>query len=74
MADFNTSNNALFVATYSEDAVKRYALAKVEYDQSAGIYYHENCGSFFEEDSVRKYFTVERGYEWTGGDVFDDFC
>lgn len=74
MADFNASNNSVFVATYSEDAVKRYALAKVEYDQSAGIYYHENCGSFFEEDSVRKYFTVERGYEWTGGDVFDDFC
>ena len=21
-----------------------------------------------------KYYTIERGYEWTGGDVFDDFC
>lgn len=51
-----------------------YALAKIEYDQSAGIHYHESRGTFFGEDGVKKYFATERGHEWTGGDVFDDFC
>jgi len=54
--------------------VKGYALAKIEFDRSAGIYYHESRGTFFDEDGLKKYFTTERGYEWTGGEVFDDFC
>ena len=27
---------------------------------------------FFGEDGLKKYFTTERGYEWTGGETFDD--
>jgi hypothetical protein len=27
-----------------------------------------------EEKSADKYFTVLQGKEWTGGDVFDDYC
>lgn len=76
MADFDVAGTALFVATYteSESAAKGYALAKIEYDQSAGIHYHESRGTFFGEDGVKKYFATERGHEWAGGDVFDDFC
>ncbi len=75
-ADFNKEHTAIFVATCftSETAVKGYAMAKVEFDRDAGIYYHESCGTFFGEDGLKKYFTTERGYEWTGGEVFDDFC
>lgn len=75
-ADFNKDKNAIFVATYaaSEMAVKGYALAQIEYDSTNNVYRHKSCGTFFEEKGVIKYFTTERGYEWTGGDVFDDFC
>lgn len=75
-ADFNKERTAVFVATYftSESAAKGYAMAKIEFDHSTGIYYHESRGTFFDEDGLRKYFTIERDYEWTGGEVFDDFC
>ena len=26
------------------------------------------------QDGLEKYMTLARGEEWTGGDVFDDFC
>ena len=35
---------------------------------------HENKGSFFTDDGAKKYYTLELGREWTGGEVFDDFC
>lgn len=54
------------------DEVKPWALAKITYKE--GIYFHENRGSFFEENGVQKYFTLAQGKEWTGSDVFDDFC
>lgn len=75
-AGLNMAGSALFVATYfeSKTAVKGYALAKIEYDRSSNTYYHESRGTFFGEDGVSKYFTIERGYEWTGGEVFDDLC
>jgi hypothetical protein len=31
-------------------------------------------GSFFDENGAKKYFTLAQGKEWTGGDVFDDYC
>lgn len=75
-ADFNKERNAIFVATYtdSESAVKGYALAKIEYNNTSHIYYHESMGAFFGEDGVIKYFTTERGYEWDGEEVLDDLC
>ena len=30
--------------------------------------------TFFKEDGGRKNFTIAMGREWTGGDVFDDYC
>lgn len=73
-ADFNKEHTAIFVTTYftSESSVKGYAMAKIEFDRDAGIYYHESCGTFFGEDGLKKNFTTERGYEWTGGETFDD--
>lgn len=75
-ADFNKDKTAIFVATYtnSEFAVKGYALAQIEYDATNNVYRHKSCSTFFEKNGAIKYFTTERGYEWTGGDVFDDFC
>ncbi len=29
---------------------------------------------FFHYDGAEKYFELALGRDWTGGDVFDDFC
>ena len=49
-----------------------YVLASITFDD--GTYIHHNIGSFYEEIGGVKYFTLEIGEEWTGGEVFDDFC
>ena len=38
-----------------------------------GWFIHEGQG-YFHEDGQEKYFTIAKGEEWTGGDVFDDYC
>ena len=35
---------------------------------------HESKGSFFTEDGAKKYYALELGREWMGGEVLDDFC
>lgn len=65
------NGNALWVMTHGEN-VKPWALARVAYKD--GVFVHFNEGSYFEEDGARKYFTLAQGLEWTGGDVFDDYC
>ncbi len=39
-----------------------------------GKFIHTSEGSFFEEIGAEKYMTLALGREWTGGDVFDDYC
>ena len=39
-----------------------------------GMYIHSLYKTCFQKESADKYFTVLQGKEWTGGDVFDDFC
>jgi len=64
---------SLFVMTKSErESMKPWALAKITYKN--GVFYHESEGTYFREDGVQKYFTLAQGKEWTGGDVFDDYC
>ena len=55
-----------------ENSIKPWAIASVNYDN--GIYYHSSIGSYFSKDGAEKYFTIAQGKEWTGGDVFDDYC
>lgn len=64
---------SLWVMTRSGGkTIKPWALAKVVFADS--VFKHENMGSFFDENGAKKYFTLAQGKEWTGGDVFDDFC
>lgn len=53
-------------------SAKPYALAKVIYEDNCFI--HINLGSYFDIKSGYKDFTLEQGLEWSGGDVFDDYC
>ena len=62
----------LYVMTFNEkNFIKQFALATVTYED--GFYVHESKGSYFEEQGAEKYYTLEQGLEWTGGDkVFGD--
>lgn len=62
----------LYVRTFNEkNFIKQFALATVTYED--GFYIHENKGSYFEEQGAEKYYTLEQGLEWTGGDGIDDY-
>ena len=62
----------LLVITRQVDGAKDFALAKITY--KGGVFAHENMGSFFSEDGVKKRFTILQGKEWTGPDSIDDYC
>jgi len=38
-----------------------------------GKYIHENKGTYWYQDGIEKYFLIEQGKEWTGGEVMDDY-
>ena len=60
------------VLTIKPDDFKKWYLCRVYIEND--LYIHESIGSFFEEDGVRKYFTIHTGGEWTGReDLWDDF-
>lgn len=71
-AGYNPAEDAVYVLTYKKDSIKPWALCKISLKD--GYFVHENQHSFFDEDGGQKYFTLAMGREWTGGDVFDDFC
>ena len=37
-------------------------------------YAHDTESTYFYADGAEKYYTILQGKEWTGGDVFDDWC
>lgn len=61
----------ILVITRSINGAKDFALAKITY--KGGVFAHENMGSFFSEDGVKKRFTILQGKEWTGPDSIDDY-
>lgn len=69
---FTKDNDALVVKTKTIEGAKDWALAKITFKD--GLFVHESIRSFFKEDGATKYFTIAQGKEWTGGDVFDDYC
>ena len=68
----NRDGTAICLKTMSgEDSVKPYGVMTITMED--GWFIHEGRG-YFQEDGQEKYFTIAKGEEWTGGDVFDDFC
>lgn len=67
-ADFDKDRKAIVVMA---SGGMGYALAKIEY--KSNMFYHTSIRTFITDEGAEKYYTIERGYEWTGGDVFDDF-
>ena len=69
---YNEEEKSIYVLTQKDGAIKPWALCKITLQDNC--YIHENKGSFFHEDGGQKYFTIGLGEEWTGGEVFDDYC
>lgn len=69
---YNDKEEAIFVLTEGGNTMKPWCLTKITTD--GDVFIHSNEGSFFNEDGGQKYFTIAMGREWTGGDVFDDYC
>lgn len=67
----NKETNVLTVATTSNGGVKSLYLTSVTLENNE---YKYQTRSFFSPDGIEKYMTLARGEEWTGGDVFDDYC
>ena len=57
--------------TLSESGAKQFGVMTITMED--GWFVHEGQG-YFHEDGQEKYFTIAKGEEWTGGEVFDDFC
>lgn len=66
------NGNAIVVMSCNEKGPKPFGLSKITF--SNGYFVHENMRTYFKEDGARKYFVIEQGLEWTGGEVFDDLC
>lgn len=49
-----------------------YALSEVYFLD--GFFIHKSIRTFFSEEGAQKYFAESLGREWTGGDVFEDYC
>lgn len=73
-ADLSDDGNTLAVITTSEHVKggSGFVLSTITYQN--GYFIHENQHSFYEEIGAEKYFTLALGREWSGGDVFDDYC
>lgn len=64
--------NTIAVQTYTEGGVKGLFVAKITFENN--LFVHTNDGSYFSDEGADKYYTLALGKEWTGGDVFDDYC
>ena len=68
----NRDGTAICLKTMSgEDSLKPYGVMTITMEDDWFI--HEGRG-YFHEDGQEKYFTIAKGEEWTGGEVFDDLC
>lgn len=67
-------NDKLIVRTraVASGAIKNFHVMTIKLVNNTFV--HELYISCFQEDSSLKYFTILQDKEWTGGDVFDDFC
>ena len=56
----------------AENPVKSWYIAKITFENDLIV--HTAYTSCFTEEGAEKYYILALGEEWTGGDVFDDYC
>ncbi|MCI9607152.1 MAG: HNH endonuclease [Muribaculaceae bacterium] len=69
--DFKLVKDKLYIRTHASEGVKPHTLITITLDN--GFFFHKGK-TFFSEDGSKKYFTLAIGEDWTGRDVFDDYC
>lgn len=55
-----------------ETSVKPWHICTITYEN--GLFVHTSYTSCFTDDGAEKYYTLALGEDWTGDDVFDDYC
>ena len=68
---YNKDEEKLYICCSRKAGVKTIFLATIVLKDN--IFYHDMVG-YFDPNSLNKYFTIAKGEEWTGGEVFDDYC
>ena len=71
-ASYNEEKGEILVLSHCNRGFKNYGLTKIIFNEDKFI--HENLNTFHTEEGARKYYTIAKGLEWTGGDTFDDYC
>ena len=67
----NKETETLSVATRTTGGIKSLYLTSIRIENNSFVY---DTRSFFSPDGLNKYMTLAKGEEWTGGDIFDDYC
>lgn len=67
--DITPDKKKIVVKGQSEN-VKPYVLISVTYEN--GFFVHRVISTYFQKDGLDKYYNLELGIEWKGGEVFDD--
>lgn len=70
-AELSIDKNHIAVLT-TASGVTHFALTEIRCED--GFFIHESIRTFFSEEGAEKYYTLSLGKEWTGGDVFEDYC
>lgn len=74
----HVSDTAIFerskiaVKCHLPNGIKSWSLAVVEITDDKFV--HVSISTYFHEDGADKYFAIIQGKEWSGGEVFDDYC
>lgn len=56
----------------AKNSVKGWYIVKITFENN--LFVHTSDTSCFTDDGADKYYILALGEEWTGGDVFDDYC
>ena len=73
VVDAAMAEDGSHLAVYTKiSGVTSYALSEVSFND--GVFIHKSIRTFFTEEGAQKYFAESLGREWTGGDVFEDYC
>ena len=71
--DFALNKERVLVVACSLETNSPKAFSTVRISFEHGKFLHDGV-TYFQEDAMKRDVIIARGEEWTGGDVFDDFC
>ena len=71
--DSSKDKNSIVVQCFdAENSIKGWYIIKITFENN--LFVHTIYTSCFTDEGAKKYYMLALGKEWTGGDVFEDFC